>query len=190
MPFEHFGFHSSPECCQQLLLTQDFISNCTGNGSFADVIYFDFRKAFDMVPHQRLISKLQSVGFVDAALNLLTNFILNRSQQVRISDSFSDLITALSGVPQGSVLGPLPFLTFVADLPSLASPVSKMYQSLTILTFRRIYFPASYNRLTSLICRENKCFGVVTHEEFKYNIIIPRPNSAGETSICEHASKW
>ena len=81
-----------------------------------------------MVPHQRLISKLRSVLFVDMALKLLSSFILNRSQHVRIYYSILDLVPVLRGVTQGSVLGPLLLIIFVAALPRLASPGSNIYQ--------------------------------------------------------------
>ena len=61
-PIEQFGFQSSHGCSQQLLLAHNFISRGIDNGSCVDVVYFDFRKTFDMVPHQRFISKFVLSG--------------------------------------------------------------------------------------------------------------------------------
>ena len=78
LPFEQFGFRGNRSTCQQLLLTHDFITRGISSSSCVDVVYFDFRKAFDTVSHQRLISKLSSSGFRDKALHLLSSFVSNR----------------------------------------------------------------------------------------------------------------
>ena len=88
-----------------------------------DVLSLDFSKAFDRVPHERLFCKLDYYGIRGTYLQWIKEFLTDREQQVIIDNEFSAPSTVISGVPQGSVLGPLLFQLLINDLPNNISRV-------------------------------------------------------------------
>ena len=90
--------------------------NWVDERSPVDVIHLDFQKAFDKVPHQRLILKLKSHGMGNSTINWIEQWLTDRRQRVVIDGEVSSWKLGLSGVPQGSVLGPILFLVYINDL--------------------------------------------------------------------------
>jgi len=104
---KQFGYIKGRSTVLQLLHVLDTWGKNLEESGQIDVTHTDFAKAIDKVSHCRLISELRSYGVHDQLILWIKDFLLHRSQRVKINNEFSAWHSALSGIPQGSVLGPL-----------------------------------------------------------------------------------
>jgi hypothetical protein len=134
---EQHGFTKGKSTVTNLLEAMNVWTEALMHGTPVDILYLDYAKAFDTVPHERLIRQVSSFGVKDKALTWIKAFLTGRRQKVRVSGKDSSWKPVDSGVPQGSVLGPTLFAMFVADVPdevtgqvSLFADDTKVYAAL------------------------------------------------------------
>ena len=103
-----------------------------------DLIIMDFAKAFDKVPHRRLLHKLDFYGIRGSTHKWISSWLSGRTQQVVVDGQASDPTPVLSGVPQGSVLGPILFFILINDLPDNIRSSVRLFADDCVL-YRNIY---------------------------------------------------
>ena len=146
------GFSKRRSCETQLISTIQELSSSIAKGKQVDVILLDF----DKVPHERLIHKLDYYGVRGTELKWIRSFLSDRQQEVVLDGATSDTAQITSGVPQGTVLGPLLFLVFINDLPeSIKSSHCKLFADDSLL-YKVIENQADSDNWTSLRLRHGK----------------------------------
>jgi len=149
------GFIGGRSCTTQLLDTVEAWTRLLDEGSTVDVVFLDFAKAFDSVPHQRLLTKLQGYGVKGDILSWIADFLCGRRQRVVVGGAASGWTEVLSGIPQGSVMGPFLFICYVNDMPEAVEGLIRMFADDTKI-FNRANTPVERQSLQDDLNRLKK----------------------------------
>ena len=158
------------------------------NKNSTDCVYMDYQKAFDKVPHGRLLAKLEAYNLSSEVINWIKECLTNRSQCVEVNGKASEWLPVTSGIPQGSVLGPLLFLIYIKDLhDDINSDVymyandTKLYREIKTIEDQRILQKdldtlTKWSEVWLLKFHPEKCYnltiGIGEGEESSYHMMI------------------
>lgn len=177
-PSQH-GFTPKRSTSTAVLVLSQILNTALHNNNIAVVVYLDIKKAFDAVNHAKLLSKLYNYGFRGRIHDLLTSYLSDRRQCVTIRNFISDPQTVLTGVPQGSVLGPILFSLYINDFPSiLEHSQALMYADDTALIFTGATIeeiqPKINHDLRSVLAWFNNNYLSLNLDKTKYTIFHSR----------------
>ena len=161
-----FGFLKGRSTTLQLLKVLNDWTESMESKFSTDCIYLDYQKAFDSVPHRRLISKLRSYKINECLVRWVENYLQDRSQFVEINGDKSQWIPVTSGIPQGSVLGTLLFLIYINDLPENVNSTVYMYADDTKI-YREIKSEYDEEEFTYSMIEDGKKFDMTKVSEMK-----------------------
>ena len=168
------GFRSGRSCLTQLLSHVDDIVQGLVNNADTDAIYLDFAKAFDKVDHRLLLLKMKRMGFHEKLIKWIESFLTNRKQCVLLDGVSSLAAVILSGVPQGTVLGPLLFILFINDMKlCVTGSIIRFFADDTRI-LRHIYSLADAEILQhdlNCVVKWAKCNNMALHED-KFELLV------------------
>ena len=144
-PTQH-GFRGGHSCLSALLNVLDDIMHLMSGGNIVDMVYLDFVKAFDKVDHGVLLHKIKTLGITGKLGVWLYHFLTHRTHFVRLQGSISHDNPVLSGVPQGTVLGPLLFIILMGDINCDKSS-SSIVSFLKIMVFQMLMTAPLYKMI-------------------------------------------
>ena len=132
------GFKKRDSTINQLIHLTHMIHKGLDDDQKVAMIFLDITKAFDKIWHYGLLHKLKRIGINGSLLKLIESYLKNRSQRVVLNSSFSEFLTIISGVPQGSILGPLLFLIYLNDIvDNISCPISLFADDTSLLELEK-----------------------------------------------------
>ena len=178
---KQFGFLRGRSTVLQLLQVIDKWTEILDRGGVVDSIYCDFQKAFDTVPHHRLMSLLSHYGIEDPVLSWIRDFLKNRRQQVQVNRCKSKVFDVISGVPQGSVLGPVLFIIFINSMVEKAGKSELFLYADDLKIFKEIKSEEDSEILQQDLDR--------LYDWSQYSLLRFHPDKCVVMRICSNAKK-
>ena len=150
-----FGFRAGRSTQDQLILVYDEVSKWLDDGCVTDLVMFDFAKAFDVVSHSILLRKLHLIGIAEPLIYWIEDFLIGRSLSVSVKGVLSKSRPVSSGVPQGSVLGPILFLVFINHIGSNLASSHKIFADDLKLYMKVAHSSTDAYDHASLLCQQD-----------------------------------